>query len=269
MVTVVNDKYGTEILGAYYHLKEEGLEKFNKDYLETLEWIKKMPKNLITKLWFSEMLFDLTFIYHEDKGNNVIDKTKFEVFEACSFEGFCIRKKNDKYYLVYLNFKDKNFTTFTEIIKVIAYSCNKQDLIDNCDYIFDNYVVIDTENPDYKNDLILDKVLALLEEKGLKLPINVATEKDNWLLIDKQSSGIYLLYDKDFNLVYLGKAKSLRDRVRSHVKGLTHTKGYYEEFCYIAAMFIPVDRYEIEVDLIEKDFVRNYEPVRNIQYKLR
>lgn len=45
--------------------------------------------------------------------------------------------------------------------------------------------------------------------------------------------GIYKLFGVDNNLIYIGKAKNLRSRLSSHLKGKSNSEGFYKEIEYI------------------------------------
>ncbi len=254
----------TKLTSAYDYLKEKGINTFNKDYIETVEWINNMPKNDFTRQMLKDMSFELVEVYNESAKVN-----PFYILKKCGYKGFRLTKSKGKFVLMYIDYNNELLKSYNQIHRVIAYSEYKEDLINQCNYIFENYEVLDCTLPYWANKPVLNKILSVLDSKGLKLPLNIALEKEHWFIIEKNQPGIYLLFDPNFNLVYLGKAKSLRDRVNSHVKGLTHTKGYYEQFSYVSLLYLDNDTYEKEADLIEKDFVRNYEPLKNVQYKFK
>lgn len=65
-------------------------------------------------------------------------------------------------------------------------------------------------------------------------------------------SGVYLLYNKMNVLIYVGKAKSIGERLRAHWNGWTHTKQFSQQIEY-AQVYIfdnPIDREIVETYLI-------------------
>ena len=98
-----------------------------------------------------------------------------------------------------------------------------------------------------------------VETITLKIP---AYNKDmvdinEYLNINAKVSGIYLLYNEEKRLMYLGKAGAIRGRVAQHIKATgynNNTKHIRHNFKYLSYMVIenPVERDMLEIYLINK-----------------
>ena len=82
-----------------------------------------------------------------------------------------------------------------------------------------------------------------------------------------KSSGIYKMLDKNGNIIYIGKAKNLKNRVSQHFtpsnlnnKTLTLKKKIYD-------FSVIVTKTETQALLLENDLIKQYKPKYNIQLK--
>ncbi|MGM0420206.1 MAG: excinuclease ABC subunit UvrC [Bacillota bacterium] len=81
------------------------------------------------------------------------------------------------------------------------------------------------------------------------------------------SPGVYLMKDKSGDIIYVGKAKSLRSRVRSYFRKGNHTYKtsimieYINDFEYI------VTDTEVEAYILEANLIKKYSPKFNIRLK--
>ena len=99
-----------------------------------------------------------------------------------------------------------------------------------------------------------------------------SNRKEN-MIIKGNLSGCYFLHDENKNIIYIGKAKNIRQRIISHI------------FSPISKY---IDKYEIDkiiekrkkakyfsyseidyqyVDFVEKGLINKYQPILNIQFK--
>ncbi|WP_180953434.1 GIY-YIG nuclease family protein [Bacillus sp. T33-2] len=80
--------------------------------------------------------------------------------------------------------------------------------------------------------------------------------------VPKNKSGIYLFYNEDSEICYIGKAKDLRSRITSHLTGATHTRDIYKEFFAFSLLYM--EKYDEEVNDIEKDIIKTLNPKYNV-----
>jgi len=78
--------------------------------------------------------------------------------------------------------------------------------------------------------------------------------------------GIYLMKDAKENIIYIGKAKNLKNRVKSYfIKNQNHkTQKLVEKICDIE--FVLTDN-ESEAYLLESNMIKRYRPIYNIELK--
>lgn len=79
-------------------------------------------------------------------------------------------------------------------------------------------------------------------------------------------SGIYKMYDKENNIIYIGKAKNLRNRVRSYFSYKQNYKTRELIKKIIEIEFILTDN-ENEAFLLESNMIKKYRPVFNMELK--
>jgi len=79
------------------------------------------------------------------------------------------------------------------------------------------------------------------------------------------SSGVYLMKNKENNIIYVGKAVSLKNRVRQYFQSQTNMQAkvkamvsHIEEFEYI------VTDSEMEALILENNLIKEYKPPYNI-----
>jgi hypothetical protein len=80
---------------------------------------------------------------------------------------------------------------------------------------------------------------------------------NEYLNINAKVSGIYLFYNEDKRLMYLGKAGALRGRIAQHIKATgysNHTEHIRHNFKYLSYMVVenPVERDMLEIYLINE-----------------
>lgn len=82
-------------------------------------------------------------------------------------------------------------------------------------------------------------------------------------LTKNKVSGIYFIFSEKESLIYVGKAKSLYERLYAHFFGAYDNISSYRNYLHYFS-FIELKDYS-KSDLIEKDFIRKYEPKLNIK----
>jgi len=82
------------------------------------------------------------------------------------------------------------------------------------------------------------------------------------------SPGVYLFKDEHQQVIYVGKAKSLRSRVRSYFRRSGDTRLFYELLVrHIADFDIVVTETEKEALLLENNFIKQFQPRYNIRLR--
>ncbi len=78
------------------------------------------------------------------------------------------------------------------------------------------------------------------------------------------SPGIYLFYDRKKSLVYVGKATSLRNRVRSYFSGKTSSRPIEEMIHEVHDIKIKKTDSVLEAIILESIYIKKYEPKYNV-----
>lgn len=104
-----------------------------------------------------------------------------------------------------------------------------------------------------------------------KQKLNTTTDKNNFLRLTEKSKtfprepGCYMFLDKQKKVIYVGKAKNLRNRVTSYFSGFTNLeerkKLMIEESSNIE--YITLDS-EMEAIILETNLIKKYQPKYNI-----
>jgi excinuclease ABC subunit C len=82
------------------------------------------------------------------------------------------------------------------------------------------------------------------------------------------SPGVYLFKDDRNEVIYVGKAKSLRSRVRSYFRRSGDTRSFYEILCsHIADFDFVVTATEKEALILENNFIKQFRPRYNIRLR--
>jgi excinuclease UvrABC nuclease subunit len=70
--------------------------------------------------------------------------------------------------------------------------------------------------------------------------------------VRKDAGGIYAVFDKETNLLYVGKAKNLRSRLKSHMYGVANSSVPRDRVYYINIIYVdsPMERDIYETYLI-------------------
>lgn len=85
-------------------------------------------------------------------------------------------------------------------------------------------------------------------------------QKDEIDSIPSFVSGIYFLYNKHNDLLYVGKSKNLQSRIADHIKGRTNTSYFSKEISYIR--YSPVASL-MECEIYETYFINTLNPKYN------
>jgi excinuclease ABC subunit C len=97
-------------------------------------------------------------------------------------------------------------------------------------------------------------------------PADVTTVEDRLSRIPGEP-GVYLLRDKHNNVVYVGKAKSLKSRVRMYFRGGDERMQVPYLVSRVADVEILVTRNEKEALILENNLIKQYKPRYNIRLK--
>lgn len=83
---------------------------------------------------------------------------------------------------------------------------------------------------------------------------------DERLKIPQDISGLYLFYNQEYELMYIGKSENLKQRINLHLTGNTNTKSIYHNFKHIryAEVADPVDR-----EIYETYYINLWKPKLN------
>ena len=100
----------------------------------------------------------------------------------------------------------------------------------------------------------------------IKSSLNVLNEFDLSKITIPTRSGIYMMKDKDNKIIYIGKAKNLRNRVRSYFTKNQNYKTQKLVQRIHEIEFILTDN-ESEAFLLEANMIKQYRPVFNIELK--
>src|SRR5919199_4142881 len=85
-----------------------------------------------------------------------------------------------------------------------------------------------------------------------------------------QSPGVYLMKDREGKIIYIGKAKNLRNRVKSYFLKDTNNNHNWKTSRLVSKIadieFMVTDN-EIEAFLLESNLIKRYRPIFNIELK--
>ena len=91
------------------------------------------------------------------------------------------------------------------------------------------------------------------KEKALRLP---------------QKPGVYLMHDKDGTIIYVGKAKNLKNRVSSYFRSVEkHTPKVYAMVCQVDYFETIITSSEFEALVLECSLIKQNMPKYNILLK--
>ena len=232
------------------------IESLVKKQTEILEWFKTMPEDIDIDLSV-DLLKPYNYLLNKPA------KKKTRLLLKMGFTGVIwSSRKNGNITIHYIDGNTNEISSIFDYAYHLYSTTNQDDADTVLNELSRSHTVLcmnEEENEIYEK-LILFNISKYFDNEFRKF-FHEGFTSESYNRIKSKSSGIYALFDKQYNLVYVGKAKSLKDRVRSHIKGVTHTKDFYEEFEYIAVIY--VSNYEDEADVIEKDLIRNYSPKKN------
>ncbi len=93
------------------------------------------------------------------------------------------------------------------------------------------------------------------------------TELEDKLDLLPTKPGVYLLKNKDGNVIYVGKARSLRDRVRQYFRGGDERVQIRFLLTYVADFEVLITTNEKEALILENNLIKQYKPRYNIRLK--
>ena len=83
-----------------------------------------------------------------------------------------------------------------------------------------------------------------------------------------QKTGIYMMKDKEGNIIYVGKSKKLRDRVKSYfVKSANHSRKNQRLVKNICDIDIIITDTELDALLLECEMIKKIRPIYNVLMK--
>ena len=83
-----------------------------------------------------------------------------------------------------------------------------------------------------------------------------------------KKAGVYQYYDKNNRLLYIGKAKNLRNRVSSYFRNpSSQTKKVNKLLKNIKGIEITITNTELEALLMEQYLIKEKKPIFNVQFK--
>jgi predicted GIY-YIG superfamily endonuclease len=74
-----------------------------------------------------------------------------------------------------------------------------------------------------------------------------------------ETSGLYFLYSKKGELLYIGQSTNVRARLYSHFSGMSHLKHIKDMICYFSVLYAKKE----ELTALERDFIFNNQPKYN------
>jgi excinuclease UvrABC nuclease subunit len=92
----------------------------------------------------------------------------------------------------------------------------------------------------------------------MRYKIDIKVVAKHWRLIPNMV-GVYALYNFEDDLVYIGKANNLHERVRQHIEGETNTKDVKHNFYGVACIFTS------DAEKLEKFLIKRHHPIYNIK----
>jgi hypothetical protein len=95
---------------------------------------------------------------------------------------------------------------------------------------------------------------------NIRLEIREFINSGDVLKIPDRCGGVYLLYTKDMELLYVGRSVNLKSRLYSHVKGKTHTKDF---FTLIAKIGIIKEQSIPDQEIYEAYAIKTLNPIFN------
>lgn len=103
--------------------------------------------------------------------------------------------------------------------------------------------------------------LILINQPDIDFTFNCQDYK-NYLTYIKNKSGLYLIYNKEDELLYIGKAKNLYSRIISHLNGSSNLKDIYHNFYKVKMIFVNDPLYR---ELYETYMINTLKPLLNVE----
>lgn len=75
---------------------------------------------------------------------------------------------------------------------------------------------------------------------------------EDWQIIDKYLSGLYLFYNNKYELMYIGKASYLKNRIRQHLLKNTNENTYEISHNFKYFRFVEIN------DIVDRDIYETY-----------
>lgn len=85
---------------------------------------------------------------------------------------------------------------------------------------------------------------------------------DNFILIPSKISGIYVFLNECGELMYIGKAKRLRERIQQHLSGTDkNSDSIFHNFKYVACIYVDS---EVNREIYETYMINKLKPLLNV-----
>ena len=82
-----------------------------------------------------------------------------------------------------------------------------------------------------------------------------------------ENPGVYVMLDKDGNVIYVGKARVLKNRVRQYFHSSVKTEKVAAMVACIADFYYIITKSEIDALALENNLIKKYKPKYNILLK--
>ncbi|MDA2110311.1 GIY-YIG nuclease family protein [Bacillus cereus] len=80
-----------------------------------------------------------------------------------------------------------------------------------------------------------------------------------WFIENENGSGVYVIFNKQFEPLYVGCSKDLKTRLPSHLhKGKRKLEGYFDEVLFIGIKYTQGDP-----TVLERKYIKKFEPLLN------
>ena len=107
----------------------------------------------------------------------------------------------------------------------------------------------------------------IIRERGIAASIQYMNELQEKLKLLPDDPGVYIMLDKDGNVIYVGKARVLKNRVRQYFHSTLKTEKVAAMVSNIADFYYIITKSEIDALSLENNLIKKYKPKYNILLK--
>src|SRR5580692_1179338 len=104
-------------------------------------------------------------------------------------------------------------------------------------------------------------------DPATEIPLKGAERIQAYLKTLPDAPGVYRMLDAKGEVLYVGKAKSLKKRVPSYARGVPHTDRLTRMIADTAEMLFVTTASEIEALLLESNLIKRLKPRYNVSYR--